>query len=457
MKKALWILAVLVIGLVAVYFALNWRGVRQVTAHQTAMNARIDEFIRAHPGQRPVVLGPAEEGNAVECYLAIERAWEPRPSWNLPDPGIDYTAPFNEVDDYLAGDPAAIPASLAAFVDAQAGMEAHVRDGLRKTLCDWNLADLLAHGPTMDIPNLVVLRSAANLLAVLAHRTNDPEEAYRLGLEAIGFGSDVVRHSSLIGAMIGIAIENIGRNSLLRSVRRFPPSRERGIQLANDVLALDAASGITFSDTFRVEQLGMETYLCSMCLGGHDAEGTAEGVRVWHYLLPWFFWSRELAAYHRFSERLFEASERPYAAMRSAVAEVEADLAASYTTVAAIALPNLTNAREPWDSSHARNRALAVLSVAAGVRHDTGAYPADAAALAAAWGRALPEDPYVAGETIRYRVDAGTGAAVAYGLGTDGTDDPGEPAPSDADRSGLTWRQTGSDENVGLYLAPAAR
>ncbi len=134
----------------------------------------------------------------------------------------------------------------------------YIRDGLSRGKCDWQVA--WERGANLEVPNLMVLRAAANLMAYEASQ-QPPAQALQTGLEIVAFGQDCGQHGSLIGGMIGVAISHIGYRSLVRTFER--PGLEVGdYQRAMDALAAyQAPSG---EELLRAERVSMTVTLLQM-------------------------------------------------------------------------------------------------------------------------------------------------------------------------------------------------
>jgi hypothetical protein len=443
---------VALVALAALVFVVaTWRASSSLDGRVATLKEQLTA-IKAQPTERPVHFGPAVEGNAVDHLRAAE--------WILADPsdraahpsmvtpalerghpkahGIDLSKLLHDARDALRRGEVMSPAAADA-TRTYAPVLQHVRDGLRRGRCDWEVQ--YEAGVGVEIPNLFALRQTALLMALAAELEPDPRAAARQGLEVVAFGEDVARQRTLIAVMVGIAVKAIGLESLERTLRRGDLPRE-GYE---EVITTLAAAGPTdLARGLETERLGMQVELARLSgrpLGPSTDTAPADGLSPGALLLltklgPMFF-EHEWAAFFDYFTRFEQLMLLPVAERKARIEALNAELEGSWTIFAKLAVPNLSGARDRADESLAVVHALRLLAAAHLHRLESGAFPADAQPLAARLGGALPADPFrPAGELLGYAVK--DGEVRVWSVGVDGTDDGGagrwfdkDPAPKD--------------------------
>lgn len=438
--------------LAALVFAVaSWRASSSLDGRVKALKEQL-AALKAQPTERPVHFGPAVEGNAVDHLRAAE--------WILADPsdraahpsmvtpalerghpqakGTDLSKLLHDARDALRRGEAMSPAAAEA-TRTYAPVLQHVREGLRRGRCDWDVK--YEDGIAIEIPNLFALRQVALLMALAAEQEPDPRGAARAGLEVVAFGEDVARQRTLIAVMMGIAVKAIGLESLERTLRRGDLPRE-GYE---EVITTLAAAGPTdLARGLESERLGLQVELARLSgrpLGATTDTAPVDGLTPGGMLIlmklgPVFF-EHEWAAFFDYFTRFEQLMLLPVAERRSRIEALNAELEGSWTIIAKLAVPNLSGARDRADESLVVVHALRLIAAAHLHRLESGAFPADAQPLAARLGGALPADPFrPAGEPLGYAVK--DGEVRVWSVGVDGTDDGGagrwfdkDPAPKD--------------------------
>jgi len=297
----------------------------------------------------------------------------------------------------------------------------HVRSGVRRARCDWKVDP--AQGIEVELPSIIALRSVAQYMACEA--AGQPTfAAARTGLEVVAFGRDVARHDTLIGAMIGIAIQGIGVRTIARALEQGPATKE---ELAELLAALDRLPPIDLDRALLCERLGMQVQLAS--ISGHSLKGATTPAPA---ELPFLsrlgpvFFDREMAGYDeamRDMEAVLKrpASERP-AASAEAAARLERHMFAS------IAVPNITQAQDNVERANVEADLCRLLLAAHLHRLEAGQPPTKDDDLAPRLGGQLPRDPF-SGAPVRWAVR--DGRLRAWSVGPNLTDEDGQPGKSD--------------------------
>lgn len=404
-----------------------------------ARAARVKEQVAAvkqRPAERSVVIGAPHDGDAVDEYHGVEwvlgpgQRTQPWPTMVRPALERDHPA-ANKVDLKKALDEGlealergeALPADASAALETYASVIDQLRRGVTASRCDWQLN--IEAGFEAEVPNLLAMRQGAQLLALSALREAEPQEAARRGLEVVAFGRDLARHGTLIGTMIGAAVESIGLRSLERTLRaRALPKAGYEEVLA----ALGKLEPLDLGAALDGERLGVEVSLARLS-GRAPSKGMADvlelpvAARV--PFVSAIFWEREWASYTTHFDRFREAALSPVEGRGGRFTAVEQRLQDEGTMLASIAMPNLSGVVDGLAVAQALRDAARVLAAAHLHRLEAGAFPADAAPLAKLLGGALPTDPLSpAGAPLVVKV--ADGEVRCYSVGKDGADDGGE-------------------------------
>jgi hypothetical protein len=446
------VLVLLVGGLAG---ARAWAGSR-LDARAASLQADIQRF-EAGPIARPPRGAAPVEGNAVDEYRAIEWILAPgdrsTPWPGMATPGLERDHPkahgvdLGKVlgqgqDAVRQGEP--LPAATLDALRTYAPVIEHVRAGLRRTQVDWGLR--LEDGVEAELPNLAAAREAALLVALDAETLPDDAAAVRDALDAVAFGDDVARQGTLIAAMVGLAVRRIGLEELERLMR----GRTLPAATYLDVVTTlgELGDGADLARSLEAERLGMEATLAS--LGGRSLSTgrPPQPQPLVQRLLGPLFFEREWRTYDDAFGRLVQAVALPAGKRGPAVDAITSQLQASSSTVAAIAIPDLGHARDHLDEVIALARATRVVAAAHLVRLETGAFPADAAPLAAKLGGALPTDPFRPdGGPLSYAL---RGDEVrCWSIGPDGTDQGG--------KGGYGLKEPERPDDVVVTRAPPSR
>jgi len=281
----------------------------------------------------------------------------------------------------------------------------YVRDGLSRGKCNWETQ--WARGMRFELPNLLAMRTAANLMAYEAS-LQPPSEAIRTGLQIVAFGEDLGRQGTMIGGMIGIAVSAIGFKSLAHTMGR--PGCEAG-DYRKVVAALEGYRGAPVDALLASERL--VGVVSALELSGRPMEeaGSEElgyeastGEKLLFALS--ILQVRELEGYEHFMGRGVEISRLPREQRPAAWDEWGRDLQDSSYIVIKVAMPNLRAVQGNLTEAEALARITRVLAAAHLVRLEEGAFPNSIRGLARVLGEGI-EDPCsaTAGATLLYARD----------------------------------------------------
>jgi hypothetical protein len=285
----------------------------------------------------------------------------------------------------------------------------YIRDGLSRGKCDWQVN--WEKGANVDVPNLLQLRGAANMLSYEA-TLQSPREGLQTGLEIVAFGEDCARHGSVIGAMIGVAIAHLGFQSLARTLER------PGLEIGDYQRVIDALAAYRpplGEDLLRAERVCMTVALLQMSGRSVDQSEPAGGMEGLmgsgggaKFLLSFdATHAREIDGYEGFSARGAEIARLPRAERRAATERLNRELADSNYLVAKHLYLNVDQCLLQLDQSLGMSRVVRALAAAHQVRIQTGAFPRRIEALGTVLGEGL-EDPTsnVPGTPLGYAVNS---------------------------------------------------
>jgi hypothetical protein len=348
------------------------------------------------PVRRAARFGDPLDGNAVADYAKIERLLAPRGG---PRPDQDPRA--------------GLPKTLAAAAKARHALEPipddaleafeaygfavrHLERGLTRTSCDWRPP--FEEGLGVPTPDLRAARHAAELLAISAELDPDGTSAVRKALQIVAYGEDLARHGTLIGAMVGIAVQAIGLGSLEHTMR----SRELPAASYDEVISvLGSVEQVDLTHAFEAERVGMGVELARATGRGFgEPAGTLRDLRAFG---PVFF-EREWAGFEAWLARCQALSALPATERPAAVAAFDRDLASSWLIVARLAIPNLVESSKHLEELRALLQSTRVLAAAHLLRLETGSFPDDASPLARLLGGELPGDPFRSNAALSYRL-----------------------------------------------------
>ena len=245
-------------------------------------------------------------------------------------------------------------------------------------------------------------------------------------LDCIRFGVHICRGATLIGMLVGRAIQGIGRRDAWKYADRLSAAQARAAaRRMEDIVARQ----VPFADTLREEKWCGQAGLIEMVRsGGVSAAGLTIGAvvgggapssasDVMERLRCLLYGKRGLIRnYTRYMDQLAANARRPYAA-RLGPPKIPTD------PLTRILVPVFVKARWMAVTNETQNAMLAVKLALRAYRVEHGRYPDRLEELAPAYLKKIPDDPCALRGPLLYRK---LGAKyVLYSIGPDGRDDGG--------------------------------
>ena len=399
----------LVILSLIVFTFVTWRATVALDRRAAPLQGEIEAFRSSLPVQRAPRFGPPTDGNAADDYRAIEAFLAERGGAR---PDLDPLVPLRKLLRTTREKRQAcerVPDEAADAVREYGGVISRVRLGLSRPRCDWSPP--FERGCSVPVPDVQSARCAAELLALDAQLDPDGRSAIRTGLEIIAYGEDHVRHGTLIGVMVGIALQGMGVGSLEHTMRTRKLPREAYEEVLSTLATVEP---VDLRGAFEADRLAINVELAKLTSRGFGEPGNQD-LRSLRFFGPVFF-AREWAGYEAYMARYREAVLLPAKAREAALETIDRDLAGSWLIIARIALPNLGESGDHIDTARAMLELTRMLAAAHLHRLDTGSFPREGAALATYLGGSLPADPFKAGAALSYRTTrcaAGRSAATS--------------------------------------------
>lgn len=291
----------------------------------------------------------------------------------------------------------------------------YLRAGLERGYCDWETQ--WDRGISMDMPNFLMLRVAATLMAYEASQ-QEPSAAIQTGLEVVAFGSDVARFKHASGTGAATRITLIGFRSLSKTLERdgvsaedcervlevtarYRPLRDLDVLSAERVMIMGYALGASG----RPLSLGIETDLNEFSDTGLEFDLDC---------------ASHIAVYEDYFRRLREHLSLP-PNMRRIPPKFP-----TQTEVSVLVSPSsgTINLFEILDGVDAHLPPLRVLAAARLAHLRDGTIPAQLSQLAPLLGEGGTQDPLAwAAAPLRYA--SSEGGVRCWSVGTNGGDDGG--------------------------------
>ncbi len=249
-------------------------------------------------------------------------------------------------------------------------------------------------------------RDLARLLAAEGHvqaAHGSWEGAVHSDLDAIQMGSQVVHGSPLIGCLVGLACEAIGRRPLWTAISHLNAAEAR---VAIRRLQTIQAGQTPFADTMQEErwfgQAAMQEQLRHPPLQQY----------------PEFLKSIPLSNYTRYMDRSVTNARQPYAVHPAAPIPPRDSLCILF-------LPVFNNVYLRVTDSETQNALLSAALALRAYRLEHGIYPATLDSLIPAYLSVVPSDPFALSGPLHLRRTKLN--YVLYSVGPDGKDDGGRP------------------------------
>lgn len=399
----------------------------RLDAKVSEVSQEILDLQEAGDQRRSTILGaPANDQNAVADYNGFMWVMSPEsgypPSWRESPPPLptDVEDMIRRVDPGRKGLDSVDTAFLSPAFEPNFSLEAlepstkkrflssqknfkrfrpllrYIRDGLSRGRCDWQVN--WEKGASLEIPNLLTVRGAANMLAYEA-TILPPRESIQNGLEIVAYGEDCGRHGTVIGSMIGVAIVHIGLKSVALSLSR-PGLESSDYQRVIDTLAKYRSPSA--EELLHAERVSVVVTLLQISgryvdqsrrPEGNPLAGYGQGGDLGEILLGWdLTQSRELEGFERYHERGREIARLPRAERRRASERLDEEMQEEWFLIANNLNLNVHSFVDQLEMAEGMARVVRALAAAHQVRLQTGAFPTRIQALAGALGEGI-EDP----------------------------------------------------------------
>ena len=271
-------------------------------------------------------------------------------------------------------------------------------------------------------------RAMARLLAlesaVRAHR-GDFAGAAGSALDAVELGEEIPRGSTLIGGLVGIACQAIGRRSLLRYTDRLSGSQALAAAKRMERIR---AKHVPFHETLQEEEWAGQAGLLEIMRKPNSMAAMNQAMGSPAPSLVNNPYVSQLA-YLVYSKRRIMNDYTKY--MDSEIARAKLPYGTAPATkipndpIVQILVPVFGEARLSFVKSEAQNGLTEISLALRAYRVQHGSYPESLSALAPAMLVQLPADPFGKGGTFGYRRVGSV--YVLYSVGPDGKDDGGAP------------------------------
>jgi hypothetical protein len=266
------------------------------------------------------------------------------------------------------------------------------------------------------------LRALARILIVEGQThaaLSDGQRAANSFLDAMRLGVDVTRGAPLIGALVGGAIESIGKRSIWEMIDQMDAATGR--QTARRLEVIESRRP-TFVETLLSEQIVGEAMLRD------------EAQRINH---PASNEQKMLEEYSKFMEAEIAAARLPYTTSKQPVATA-AEVAQTAEEHARVSEARDANTMESFfkmnkssinstqfivAKSQAQNALLTVALALRAYKLEHGSYPALLSQLVPDYLEQVPTDPFSLKKPLLYKLKED--AYVLYSIGPDGADDLG--------------------------------
>jgi type II secretory pathway pseudopilin PulG len=272
-------------------------------------------------------------------------------------------------------------------------------------------------------------REVARLLALQGQvRTEEGDwggaaESY---LDAMQMGEEIPHGSPLIGALVGIGCQAIGRRPMWKVVDHLDALQTRA---AIDRLTNMLDRDVPFADSLQEEKWQVQAEMMDLFHNKPMKSASASSDTEEYHIAPspvsmadlvYFFTSKKRIM-HDFTVYMDQSSEQarqPYSLHLPPLHEPT-------DVINKILLPVFMNARFKAVDCETQNALLLVTLALHAFRLEQGHYPNTLAELAPGCLKRLPNDPFAAQGTFHYRLKGQS--YLLYSVGPDGKDDGGTP------------------------------
>jgi len=296
-------------------------------------------------------------------------------------------------------------------------------------------------GPAMTFPHDAKLREAARMLqmrATLMARDGQIGSVLADCATMLRMAEHAKLDPTVIGQIVGYAIQDIAVQSVQRALSQGTPSPEVARALMDQIAAIDQAAAFRHALKGEAPVFGMPVYAMLRHGSAQVEWGELLGLQSadqprWMNVVLYSYRSvgRPIAnldeiTYLRASARYIAASGLPWPQSREGIEATDQWLRKAPLYRGALArmmLPTLTRALESGQTKAAALDAASIALALTVYRSQRGSYPSSLAQLEHD-GFKLPADPF-GGKSFRFRRDAS--GVVVYSVGPDMEDDGGRP------------------------------
>ncbi len=289
------------------------------------------------------------------------------------------------------------------------------------------------------LPQYQHFRALARMLGLAARvdaARGDWAGAMGASLDDVQMGETLPRGGSLIGMLVGVACESIGRHPAWGYVDHLTAAQARAAARRLEAIR---AGHVPFADTVQEGEWTGQAGLLELmrrrdwpgdfiAQSQNQSNNTSGGspslsdtFSAWQTASAIRRAGRQtiLSHYTRYMDQAIANARRPYAAHPPDPALPDDPINRLMDS------SNLSSTRINETRSDTQNALLLTLLALRAYRLEHGAYPAALSALAPGYLKAVPDDPFALSGPLRYRL---AGAKfVLYSVGPDGNDDGGKP------------------------------
>jgi len=310
---------------------------------------------------------------------------------------------------------------------------------------------------------LAKFRSIARLMALrglVREERGDWSGAADSYLDAVRIGEDIPHGSPIIGYLVGIACQAIGRRLVWSTVEHLNVAQSRAAAARLESIM---AGHFSYADTLQEEKWDGQSALLEMFqdpkklgalfgssdLSSEDPEeghGSAFLQSISRDVYIKFNKSRILNDYTNWMDKSAQIARKSYG-LHLPPPAVPKD------PINSLMLPIFTASRLQGVNSETQNGLLLVTLALHAYHVEHGRYPSALSELAPTYLKKLPDDPFAVEGTFKYLLDSGN--YLLYSVGPDGHDDSGTPIddPANALQSNPNARYRANFNSVGDVVA----
>jgi hypothetical protein len=244
-------------------------------------------------------------------------------------------------------------------------------------------------------------------------------------IDALRMGQDLPRGGSLISALVGVAMQSIGRKSAWKLVDKLDAGDSRSAVLRMEGIM---ARQVSFADTMQEEKWSTQAGMIEMFQqprwrlyvfsGRGSTPSTLDRIVETARSVTWNK-RRSLRCYSSFMDECIKNGRLPYAAAPKPGPSVPNE------PICEILCPVYDKARITATKAETQNALLTITLALHAYRLEHGQYPAALADLKSSYLKKIPEDPFALKGPPKYKL-LGRKYAL-YSVGPDSKDDGGKP------------------------------